>query len=289
MVIFTFFAMTSCASAQRQVICYIATWGADVTSKVDTKLCSTFVIAFAEINGNGGITVPSNINNFLKLKTPNSKLLLSLGGGTAGITGWRSIAGSATTRSVFAQNCLNICRQYGLDGVDIDWEFPDTADRTTFVALHQSVHSVLNSAGMILTTAVSAGNWLVNSKNVYDIAALTNYVHGFHLMTYNIHMDEDWDISSGVNFNAPKLSRIGDSLDQGIRAYISKGAPASKIFVGVPFYSRTYRLQDSSRNTPGSPFVPGYQKSDPTNNVAAYFRVSLTNLELRSQQAQIDF
>lgn len=269
-----FFIITGTVTAHRQVICYIATWGTDVTSKVDTKLCSTFVIAFATISGNGAITVPSNINNFLKLKTPTSKLTLSLGGGSAGVAGWRSIAGNATTRSVFAQNCLNICRDYGLDGVDVDWEFPDTDDRATFVALHQSIYSVLNSSGLILTTAVSAGNWSVNYKNVYDIPALNNYVTGFHLMTYNMHMDEDWDISSGVNFNAPKLSRIGDSLDQGIQAYLSKGASASKTFVGVPFYSRTYRLQDSSRNTPGSPFVPGYQKSDPTKYVEGYFRVS---------------
>lgn len=260
--------------SQRQVICYIGSWTRDITNKVDPTLCSTFVLSFADINGSGEITPPSTINRFLKLKTPTSKLTLSLGGGLAGVSGWKSIAWSEENRTLFAENCLSVCQHYNLDGIDIDWEFPSTRDRANFVALHEAVYKVLHPAGLTLTTAVSAGDWMTNTLALYDIPALSKVVDGFNLMTYNMHMDEGWDMRSGVGFNAPKLARRGNSLDEGIRTFLSKSAPAKKIFVGVPFYCRTYLLRDPTRTTPGSPFVAGYQKTNARRSILPYHLVS---------------
>lgn len=81
-------------------------------------------------------------------------------------------------------------------------------------------------------------------------------------MAYDMHMDESWDSSFGVYFNAPVKANSGDSVDQGINFFLQGGAPASKLNVGVPFYARTYQLSDSSRNAPGSPFNGGLQQQD---------------------------
>lgn len=244
---------------RRQVIGYLPLWGPDLTNKIDPTLCTIYILPFADLNASGAINVPATIGNFSNLKS-NAKLLLSIGGDGNYCSAWKNIAGNASIRETFALNCLKICQQYGLNGVDIDWEFPDTGDRGSFVALHQAIYEKLNPNGLILTTAVSAGNWLVNTNQVYDIPALSKYVYGFNLMTYDMHMDEAWDVASGVNFNAPKFSNAGDSIDQGIRSYLNKGAPASKIFMGVPFYSRKYLLRDASLTKPGSPFEIGYQR-----------------------------
>lgn len=255
-----------------QVIGYIGSWNPSIVEKMEINLCSTYIIAFGMVNGQGAISPPENIGSFLRLKTLNTRLMLAIGGDTIGEQVWRSVANHYPTQ--FAQNCLNICRQHGLDGIDIDWEFPDPADRNAFVALHKAVYRAFNPYGLRLTTAVSAGCLRVNNENVYDVPALSNYVDGFNLMTYDFHMDEQWDIGSGVNFNAPQMSTSGDSMDQGIQNFLQKGAPASKLFVGVPFYSRTYKLQYINKTTPGSPFVPGQQGSDPINNKATYAEVS---------------
>ena len=34
------------------------------------------------------------------------------------------MAKSETDRKKFAQDCLDFCKKWGIDGIDIDWEFP---------------------------------------------------------------------------------------------------------------------------------------------------------------------
>uniref|UniRef100_A0A336MD41 CSON015395 protein n=1 Tax=Culicoides sonorensis TaxID=179676 RepID=A0A336MD41_CULSO len=249
-------------TAKKEVVCYIPEWGPDITSKVDTSLCTMFMISFGTVDSNGNIGLPSNFANFKKLRTANSKLLLALGGAD-----WNSknaftqIAASAAKRATFAQNCLNVVKNNGLDGIDIDWEFPDSNERANFVLLHQDVKNKFGTA-YLLTTAVSVGQWLVKTNNVYDIAGLAKAVDFINLMAYDMHMDEGWDSSFGVYFNAPVKANSGDSVDQGVNFFLQGGAPASKLTLGVPFYARIYQLSDSSRTAPGSPFVSGYQRQD---------------------------
>lgn len=120
-------------------MCYIPTWGPDITNKVDTRHCSVFVIAFGTLDASGNVGVPANFADFKKLKTSNSKLILALGGASAGTSIFKQNAATTASRATFAQNCLNLVKNNGLDGIDIDWEFPDSSDRGTFVALHSDL------------------------------------------------------------------------------------------------------------------------------------------------------
>lgn len=106
---------------------------------MDTSLCSQFVIAFGTLQANGAITLPDNFESYKRLRTSTSKLILAVGGATAGTYVFQQVAATASTRATFAQNCLNLVKNSGLDGIDIDWEFPGTADRDTFVALHKDL------------------------------------------------------------------------------------------------------------------------------------------------------
>uniref|UniRef100_A0A336MES7 CSON000038 protein n=1 Tax=Culicoides sonorensis TaxID=179676 RepID=A0A336MES7_CULSO len=243
----------------KQVICYIPEWGPDITSKVNTSLCTMFLVSFGSVDANGNIVVPGNIANFKKLKTSHSKVLLALGGATGGSKeAFSQISSTATGRATFAQNCLNVVKSNGLDGIDIDWEFPDSNERANFVALHQAVKKKLGKKYK-LTTAVSIGQWLVTTNNVYDFAGLAKTVDFINLMAYDMHMDQPWDATFGVYFNAPVKANSGDSLDKGINSWLEGGAPASKLVLGVPFYARMYKLADSSKTSPGSPFKGGFQ------------------------------
>uniref|UniRef100_A0A336KY38 CSON000037 protein n=1 Tax=Culicoides sonorensis TaxID=179676 RepID=A0A336KY38_CULSO len=259
LVIFGFLLITASNIKAKQVVCYIPEWGPDITSKVNTSLCTMFMISFGTVDSNGNIGLPSNFANFKKLRTANSKLLLAIGGASwTAKTAFSAIAASATTRTTFAQNCLNVVQSNGLDGVDIDWEFPDSSDRTNFVALHQAIKNKFGST-YTLTTAVSVGAWLLVTNNVYDIPGLSAAVDYINLMAYDLHMDEPWDATFGVYFNAPVKANSGDSLDKGINLWLNGGAAASKLTLGVPFYARIYRLSDPIKTAPGSPFNGGYQ------------------------------
>uniref|UniRef100_A0A336MDM2 CSON000032 protein n=1 Tax=Culicoides sonorensis TaxID=179676 RepID=A0A336MDM2_CULSO len=240
----------------KQVVCYIPEYGPDITSKVDTSLCTMFMVSFGTVDASGNIGVPKNIENYKKLKTPTSKLLLAIGGAVK--SAFKTVAATATGRATFAQNCLNVVRNNGLDGIDIDWEFPDKDDRASFVALLQEIRNKFGSA-YLLTAAVSVGKWLVVTNNVYDIPGVARNVDFINLMAYDLHMDAAWDKDFGVFFNAPVKASAGDTSDLGITYWLQGGAPASKLTIGAPFYSRIYELVDPARNAPRSPFVVGLQ------------------------------
>lgn len=74
-----------------------------------------------------------------------------------------------------------------------------------------------------------------------------------------MHMDRSWDSSFGVFFNAPINAISGNSVDKGINLFLQGGAPANKLVLGVPFYGRQYKLADTTKTAPFSPFIEGHQ------------------------------
>lgn len=121
------------------MVCYIPSWGPDLSNKITSSYCSIFVIAFGSLDANGNVGLPDNFANFKKLRTANSKLVLAIGGATAGTAVFQQNAATAASRARFSKNVLNLVVNNGLDGIDIDWEFPDASDRATFVALHSDL------------------------------------------------------------------------------------------------------------------------------------------------------
>ncbi|KAK5127248.1 hypothetical protein LTR08_004478 [Meristemomyces frigidus] len=64
------------------------------------------------------------------------------------------IAADAGKRQKFANNVVKFMRQYGFDGLDIDWEYPgapdrggDLADTKNYVSLMQTLRSTFDSSG----------------------------------------------------------------------------------------------------------------------------------------------
>ena len=60
----------------------------------------------------------------LKEKNPDLKVLFSVGGWTAG--GWifSDMAQTRERRQMFIQSAVHFMNYFGLDGIDLDWEFP---------------------------------------------------------------------------------------------------------------------------------------------------------------------
>lgn len=61
----------------------------------------------------------------LRKQNPNLKVLLSVGGW--GARGFSGAAATKDTRAVFIQSAQEIIAKYGLDGIDLDWEYRLTA------------------------------------------------------------------------------------------------------------------------------------------------------------------
>ncbi len=178
------------------------------------------------------------------------KVVLSLGGWEDS-DNFPAVAATPQTREVFAGSCAGAIRQYGFDGIDIDWEYPgfemhkgSPADRQNFTALLRTLRDTLTAVGtsrgqtLLLTAAFPAATNRLASVEVDSVAKVLDL---FNIMTYDFY--GPWDAKA--NHNAPLYPSEGaDSsrcMDAAFRLFHDAlGIPSSRITVGVPFYGQTY-------------------------------------------------
>lgn len=249
-----------------KVIGYYAAWAAYsgfTPDKVDASKLTHINYAFANIASDLKITLgypdvdPSNITklNALKQTNPNLKTIISVGGWD-----WSGrfsdVALTDTSRTVFADSCVDFIVKYGFDGVDIDWEYPVSGglstnirraeDKTNFTLMMQKLREKLDARGVIdgkhyiLSFAGAEGTWYLNNIEPAKLKLYADYVN---VMTYDIH--GSWD--TYTDFNAPLYNNSDvspqdkASVDSGITGWINAGFPANQIVMGVPFYGYIYK------------------------------------------------
>lgn len=182
--------------------------------------------------------------------THGVKVMLSLGGWEDS-DNFPAVAAGAETRARFAHSCIERIREYGFDGIDIDWEYPGyeghkgtPQDRENFTLLLRTLKDSLVAHGkhtgstFLLTAAVPAGMATASGIDMVRVADILDMVN---IMTYDFH--GPWDRLA--NHNAPLYSSEGtDSarcIDGALKLYHRTfGIPASKINLGVPFYGQTF-------------------------------------------------
>ena len=70
---------------------------------------------------------PARLDSVVALRrvNPDLKIMLSIGGWGAG--NFSEMAADSALRAKFADDCLAKVERYGLDGIDIDWEYPTSS------------------------------------------------------------------------------------------------------------------------------------------------------------------
>src|SRR5215211_7129078 len=182
---------------------YMPSWSGSVTSIQYNKL-THINYSFALPNADGSLRPIDNTAKLSQLvqlgHQDNTKVLLAVGGWNDGNdSAFESLAASAGGRANFVNSMVNVVNQYNLDGVDIDWEYPDPGQSgNNYTALMQELSSAMHSRGKLLTAAVvSEGN---TANGVQP--AVFGAVDFLNIMTYDggtPHANYDWAINA-VNF-----------------------------------------------------------------------------------------
>ncbi|MFF7771899.1 glycoside hydrolase family 18 protein [Streptomyces massasporeus] len=190
-----------------------------------------------------------NFNQLRKLKQkhPNLKVLWSFGGWT-----WSGGFGEAAKNpAAFAQSCYDLVENSKwadvFDGIDIDWEYPntcgatcDTSGKAAFRNLMQALRAKFGSKNL-LTAAITADATPGGKIDAADYAGAAQYVDWYNPMTYDFF--GAWDAAGPTAPHSPLTSYAGiPKADNHSSATIAKlkglGIPASKLLLGIGFYGR---------------------------------------------------
>ncbi|KAG1667806.1 Chitotriosidase-1 [Nymphon striatum] len=230
-------------------------WTPDNT---DPHLCTHMTFSFADVIGNQLVPHRTKdplyytmLNDLKKIK-PTLKTILSVGGGRS-IKDFPYMASTAENRSIFVNQSIELLRKYNFDGIDIDWEFPTSAQKTHFTkflkVLHEGLVHESKLSGrekMILICSVVSTEPGISS--FYETDKLEPYIDFLNIMAYDYrrydarHQHTDYQSPLFSRRELVGYSRTTNAAYSGIYWELKGKVPKDKILLGIPSYGRSYKL-----------------------------------------------
>ncbi|MFC9849252.1 glycoside hydrolase family 18 protein [Streptomyces sp. NPDC060223] len=205
-------------------------------------------------------TLRGNFNQLRELKKlhPNLKVLWSFGGWT-----WSGGFGAAAANpTAFAQSCYDLVENSKwadvFDGIDIDWEYPnscgntcDTSGREAYKNLLAALRAKFGTSNLV-TSAITADATTGGKIDAANYAGAAQYVDWYNPMTYDFF--GAWATTGPTAPHSPLTSYTGiPTANYYTDATIAKlkglGIPASKLLLGIGFYGRGWT--GVTQSTPG--------------------------------------
>ncbi|KAI8881554.1 glycoside hydrolase family 18 protein, partial [Backusella circina FSU 941] len=177
------------------------------------------------------------------------KALLSIGGWLGSIS-MSKMASTPGNRTEFVKKAVDIVLKFGLDGLDIDWEYPGKGalecnivdyanDTDNFLLLLQQLREELDKAFntiRLLTIAVGTVPFFKKNAPLSDVSQFANVLDWIFIMMYDTYVGK-----SVIGPNAPlQTSTLAGASSQSFaQSWVSWTAahmPPHKIVMGLPFY-----------------------------------------------------
>ncbi len=263
--------VTSCGGGPPQgdymVVAYVAGFRNFDFSSIDASKLTHINYAFANII-DGEVRFGSeaiddtemNVDDLRELSAlrkvnPDLKILVSVGG-----WGWSGNFSDAaltdSSRNRFGASAARFVRDYSLDGIDIDWEYPNhpgagntyrPEDVHNFTLLLECVRKHIDSLAMaegrkdkyLLTIATGASEHYAANT---ELGPLSEYLDFINIMTYDFHHGGSTQTGHHANLWLSEWDAAdGDATDKAVELHLKAGVPPEKLNIGIPFYGRIWR------------------------------------------------
>ncbi|KAK9055159.1 hypothetical protein SSX86_026241 [Deinandra increscens subsp. villosa] len=251
---------------------YWPTWAQDdfPPANIDTGLFTHVYYAFLAPNQDTfqfeiDATTASALNSFtttLHQTSPPVKTLFSIGGGSFGTEIFSNMASSPDSRGIFISSTIQVARQFNFDGVDLDWEYPQTqTDMDNFGLLldewRVAVNEEAESTGeqqLLLSAATHYKPEITFDEVVnYPVESINNNLDWINAMCYDYH--GSWDVTATGTLAALYDPNGDVSTSDGLQSWIDAGIHIEKLVMGLPLYGRTWTLKDPGTYGIGAPAV----------------------------------
>jgi chitinase len=229
------------------------------------------IFSFTEVIGNEMKFQDDSLGLMLKKlveqrkKHPHLKVMIACGG-WGGSGGFSEMARTPENRKQFVASTVKFIKEYKLDGLDIDWEYPGMTgignpyipeDKENFTALMCELREGLNeiSEHQVLTFAAAGWEEFFNHIELDKVMQCLNYIN---VMSYDLAGGSDPFTSHHTNLGwirmeniegtpaALKMIEEGDSTkpfstEKIVSFLIDKGVNPGQIVIGSNFSGRAWQ------------------------------------------------
>lgn len=217
------------------VVAYVTSWSEVMP---DPQYMTHINYAFGHVNESfNGVKIDNEerLRQIVDLRKqkPELKVLLSIGGWGSGR--FSEMAANDEYRRAFAADCDRVVKEFALDGIDIDWEYPTSSmanissspdDTENFTLLMQDIRAAIGNEKELTLATVASARYI-------DFKAILPSVDFVNIMAY--------DMASAPKHHSALYpsGHSGDITSDGaVTAYLKAGVPPSKLVMGMPFYGR---------------------------------------------------
>ena len=216
------------------VVAYVTSWSEVMP---DPQYMTHINYAFGHVNESfNGVKIDNEerLRQIVDLRKqkPELKVLLSIGWGSGRFS---EMAANDEYRRAFAADCDRVVKEFALDGIDIDWEYPTSSmanissspdDTENFTLLMQDIRAAIGNEKELTLATVASARYI-------DFKAILPSVDFVNIMAY--------DMASAPKHHSALYpsGHSGDITSDGaVTAHLKAGVPPSKLVMGMPFYGR---------------------------------------------------
>ncbi len=163
------------------------------------------------------------------------------------------------SRKAFIDELINIFNKYNIfNKVNIDWEYisPENNnygnggnivhkdDPKNFVEFLRMLRERLNSDGKSHYKISGALIGAPEKMDALPVEAMIPWLDEWHIMTYDYDSSAWGQTKASHQTNLRKTDYTKYSIEESVDAYLKRGVPAHRIYIGVAFYSRGFANTD---------------------------------------------